>query len=52
MKKCSLDCEFAQEGYCAIQFVYPKVKPEDCDAKTQDDMVCADCQKKDCVCND
>ena len=40
LKKCNLtECECYQEGYCNIENIYPNLKPEQCNAKTDKDLI-------------
>jgi len=41
LKECHLDCECQLEGHCVIDAMYPEIgmKPEDCTAKTDDDLM-------------
>ena len=55
-KKCTLDCEFQHEGFCALReylnshnLDYAKIPK--CTAKSNDDLVCSECGKKDCGCS-
>ena len=58
MKKCTLNCEFQHEGFCAIkEFLYDSngspipTKLPKCTAKTNADLVCSECGKESCVCD-
>lgn len=42
MKNCNLDCEYQHEGCCIADLCIEGFKPEDCKAKTNDDLMSYD----------
>lgn len=42
MKLCNLDCEYVEEGCCIVDLCVEGFKPEDCNAKSNDDLLSYD----------
>lgn len=47
MRECNLNCELQHEGCCTAEIYDKNFK---CNAKTNEDLVCAICGKKECDC--
>lgn len=39
MKSCNLDCEFQEEGICIGNLILKNFNPDECKAKTNDDLL-------------
>jgi len=42
MKKCNLGCEYQHEGYCIADLCIKDFNPNECQAKTNDDLMSID----------
>ena len=42
MKECNLDCEYQLEGYCIADLCIEGFNPDDCQAKSNDDLMSID----------